>query len=103
MSHKSPNDFLTSAEAMSPLKRKAHIARLSSETLKKLRLDPAPVIDDLTIAIYHERTQALMPEDRDKIHIHVPFEGELEQIRDLQVFHQDTYHLLKHTDPYPSL
>ncbi|KAL8856716.1 MAG: hypothetical protein Q9178_006673 [Gyalolechia marmorata] len=63
MSQKSPNDFLTSAE---------------------LRLDPAPVIRDSTITIYHERTQALMPEDRGKLHVHIPFEGELEQIRELQ-------------------
>ena len=47
--------------------------RLSSESLKKFRLDPAPVIEDSTITIYHERTQALMPEDQDKIHAHIPF------------------------------
>lgn len=91
MSKKSPNDFLTSAEAMSPLKRKAHFRRLSSEALKKFRLDPEPVIEDSTITIYHERTQALMPEDRDKIHVHIPLEEELKQIQKLQVFYQDIY------------
>ncbi|KAI4166709.1 MAG: hypothetical protein LQ343_007815 [Gyalolechia ehrenbergii] len=84
MSQKSPNDFLTSAEAMSPLKRTCPFRRLSSESLKKLRLEPAPVIGDSPITIYHERTQALMPEDRGKLHVHIPFEGELEQIRELQ-------------------
>lgn len=102
MSHKSPSDFLTSAEAMSPLKRKAHFSRLSSESLKKFRLDPAPVLGDSTITIYHERTQALMPEDRDKIHVQIPFESELEHVRELQVFHQDINNLLKYTDPYLS-
>ena len=88
----SPKEYLTSAEAMSRLKRKALFRRLSSESLKKLRLDPAPAIEDSTITIYHERTQALMPEDRDKVHIHIPFEEELEQIRELQVlFRQDFY------------
>lgn len=89
MSQKSPNDFLTSAEAMSPLKRKCHFKRLSSESLKKLRLDPAPIKGDTTITMYHERTQDLMPEDRDKLHVLCPFEGELGQIRELQVFYQD--------------
>lgn len=64
--------------------------------------DPAPVIGDLTITIFHERTQALMPENRGNIHIHIPFEGDLEQIRELQVFHQDIYNLLKYTDHYLS-
>ncbi|KAL8965241.1 MAG: hypothetical protein Q9197_006608 [Variospora fuerteventurae] len=84
MSQKSPNDFLTSAEAMSPLKRKCHFKRLSSESLKKLRLDPAPELGDSTITIYHERTEAMMPEDRAKLHVLVPFEGELKQIQELQ-------------------
>ncbi|KAL8653489.1 MAG: hypothetical protein Q9210_002066 [Variospora velana] len=84
MSQKSPNDFLTSAEAMSPLKRKCHFRRLSSESLKKLRLDPAPVIGDSTITIYHERTQALMPEDRGKLHVDIPFEWELEQVQSMK-------------------
>lgn len=83
---------------MSPLERKCHFRRLSSKTLKKLRLDPGPITDDSTITIYHERTQALMPEDREKIHVHIPFEGELEQIQELQVFYQDIYNLLKYTD-----
>ena len=77
MSKKSPNDFLTSAEAMSPLKRKAHFRRLSSESLKRFRLDPASMVEDSTITIYHERTQALMPEDRDRIHVHIPFEDRM--------------------------
>lgn len=40
-----------------------------------------------------------MPEDREKIHVHIPFEGELEQVQELQVFYQDIYNLLKYTDP----
>ena len=43
-----------------------------------------------------------MPEDRGKLHVHIPFEGELKQIRELQVFRQDIYNLLRYADPYLS-
>ena len=81
----SPRTFLTSAEAMSPLKRKAYFRRLSTESMKKFRLDTAPESGDLTIALYHERTQAQMPEDREKLHVQIPFDIELSRIQDLKV------------------
>ena len=85
MSNLTPSEFLTSVEAMSPLKRKAHFSRLSSESLKKIRLDPAPEKEDSTITEYHERIQLLLPQDRDKLHIHIPFEKELGRIQELKV------------------
>ena len=81
LSNMSPSTFLTSKEAMAPLKRKAHFNHLSSDSRKKLRLDPAPVSGDSTITIYHERTQALMSDDRDKLHIGLPFEAELYEFK----------------------
>ncbi len=85
MSNLTPSEFLTSTEAMSPLKRKAHLSRLSSESLKRIRLDPAPRTEDSTIIEYHERVRLLLPEDRDKLHICISFEKELGQIQDLKV------------------
>lgn len=47
MSTLEPADFLLSTEAMSPLKRKSHLQRLNSKSLKRLRLDPIPIkVDD---------------------------------------------------------
>jgi hypothetical protein len=83
---------------MSPLKRKALFRRLSSESMKKIRLDPTPEPADSTIAVYHERTQALMPKDRDKLHIQMPFDQDLLHIRDLQVIYENRYILPKYTD-----
>ena len=95
---KSPQSFTTSAEAMSPLKRKAHFRRLSSESMKKFRLDLTPEPTDSTMAVYLERTQALMPKDREKLHIQIPFDQDLLGIRDLQVIFKNRYILLKYTD-----
>ena len=69
MSQLTPNEFLTSPEAMSPLKRKAHLSRPSNEPLKKIRLDPAPKSEDATIMEYHARVRLLLPEDRDKVRL----------------------------------
>ncbi len=85
----SPASFLTSEETISPLKRKAHFRRLSTGMAKRLRLDSSAVKEDLTITMYHERTQALMPDDREQIHVLIPFEDEIERIQNrLQVFHR---------------
>jgi len=88
-SEMSPASFLTSEEAISPLKRKAQIRRLSTGTAKRLRLDPSAVKEDLTMTMYCERTQALMPDDREQIHVHIPFADEIERIHNrFQVFHK---------------
>ena len=88
-SEMSPTSFLISEEARSPLKRKAHLRRLSTGMAKKLRLDPSAIEEDLTITMYHERTQALIPDDRKQIHVHIPFADEIERIQNkLQVFHK---------------
>ena len=85
----SPASFLISEEAILPLKRKAHFKRLSTGMAKRLRLDPSAVQEDLTITMYYERTQALIPDDRKQIHVHIPFEDEIERIQDkLQVFYK---------------
>lgn len=56
---------------------------------KKLRLDPAATKEDLTITMYHERTQALMPDDREQIHVHIPFEDEIARVQNkVQVCHK---------------
>ena len=85
----SPASFLNSEEAISPLKRKAHLKRLSTGMAKRLRLDPSAVQEDLTITMYYERTQALIPDDRKQLHVHIPFAEEIERIQNkLQVFHK---------------
>lgn len=88
-SNMSPTSFLTSEEAISPLKRKAHLRRLSTGMAKKLRLDPSAATEDLTMEMYHERTKALLPDDREQVHVLIPFEDEFERFRHrLQVFHR---------------
>ena len=77
----SPQSFLASEEAISPLKRKAHFRRLNKSMTKRFRLDPSVQEEDSTIAIYHARTQALMPNDRGKLHVHIPSEAEVERIQ----------------------
>jgi len=85
----SPASFLTSEETISPLKRKAHFRHLSTGMAKRLRLDPSAMKEDLTITMYHERTQALMPDDREQIHIHIPFADEIKLVQNnLQVLHK---------------
>lgn len=91
MSNLTPSEFLTSAEAMSPLKRKAHFSRLNSESLKRFRLDPAPRTEDSTITEYHQLVRLSLPEERDKLHVSIPFEEELEGIRDLKVIESILY------------
>lgn len=79
-----PSAFLSSEKAISPLKRKAHLNRLSSETLKRFRLDLEPITEDSTIiGCIYNRTQALLSKDRDKFYTYIPFEWELGQVRDL--------------------
>ena len=74
---------------MSPLKRKAHIRRLSTGMAKRLRLNPSAVQEDLTITMYYKRIQALIPDDRKQIYIHIPFGDEIERIHnELQVFYK---------------
>jgi len=63
------------------LKRKAHLKRLSTGMAKRLRLDPSAVQEDLTITMYYERTQALIPDDRKQLHVHIPFADEIERIQ----------------------
>ena len=56
---------------------------------KRLRLDPSAVQEDLTITMYYERIQALIPDDRKQIYVHIPFGDEIERIQnELQVFHK---------------
>lgn len=91
----SPASFLTSEEAISPLKRKAGFRRLSTGIAKRLQLDPSAIKEDLTMTMYCERTQALMPEDREQIHVHIPFGEEIERIQHrMQVFYTYTYKIL---------
>ena len=85
----SPASFLISEEAISPLKRKAHLKRLSTGMAKRLRLDPLAVQEDLTITMYYKRTQALIPDDRKQIHVQIPFADEIEPIQNkLQLFYK---------------
>ena len=77
----SPALFLASEEAISSVKRKAHFRRFSTEMAKRLRLDPSTVKEDLTITMYHERTQTLLPVDREQFHVLIPFEDKIEQIK----------------------
>lgn len=66
---------------MSQLKRKAHFKRLNKDMTKRFRLDPSIEDGNITIADYHTRTQALLPNDRAKLHVHIPFEAEIERIQ----------------------
>ena len=73
---------------MAPLKRIAGFTHLNSESQKRLQLDPAPLPEDKTITMYYERTKAMMPNDREKLHVSIPFEDELYEF---EVFYQDVH------------
>lgn len=70
---------------------KAGFRRLSTGMAKRLQLDPSATKEDLTMTMYCERTHALMPEDREQIHVHIPFGEEIERIQHrMQVFYTYT-------------
>lgn len=76
----SPLSYLSSTMALSPIKRKTSLPSITAGQAKKLRLDPAATKDDSTIEIYHRRTQELLPGERDKICVRVPFDQALDKI-----------------------
>ena len=57
---------------MSPIKRKIRISSLSVENSKRVKPDPAPVLADASITDYADRTQQLLPADREQLHLLVP-------------------------------
>ncbi len=79
MSNLTPSEFLTSTEGYVSVTAKSssfHV-RVLNLLSKRIRLGPAPRAEDSTIIKYHERVRFLLPKDRDKLHICIPFEKEL--------------------------
>jgi hypothetical protein len=63
------------------IKRKSNFRHISSDIRKRLRLDPSTIDEDIDIAMYHERTQSMLPVDREQLHVLIPFEEELERVK----------------------
>ena len=55
---------------------------MKADDQKRLRLDPTPTPRDRTIVQYHERAQALLKEDREKLEVKRLFEGSLQELKE---------------------
>ncbi len=77
-----PVTSVSSEKAMSTVKWKAYIENLSTESLKRFRLDSAPIATNASMTIHHERSHASITSDREKLHIKRPFEKTLAKIQD---------------------
>lgn len=74
---------------VSLLKRNFHLRRLSTRIVKRLRLDSSAIKEDLIVTPYHERTQVLMPDDREHFHVLISIEDKMKCISNrLQLFHR---------------
>ena len=72
--------FLASPEVISPIKRKAGLKNITQAQAKRLQLDP-PARDNETIGEYQERVLRILPDDRTKLHVTLPWDGVYDQIR----------------------
>ena len=72
--------FLASPGLISPIKRKAGLKNITQAQAKRLRLDP-PAQDSETIDEYQERVLQILPDDRTKFHVTLPWDGVYDQIR----------------------
>jgi hypothetical protein len=75
----SPRSYLTDTEILSPI-RKRGLTGFKEHDMKRLHLDPSPISDDRTILEYHSRVMDLVPNDRTKINIRMPFTSILEKL-----------------------
>ncbi|KAN0068081.1 hypothetical protein V8E54_013651 [Elaphomyces granulatus] len=75
----SPRSYLADTEILSPI-RKRGLSGFKEHDMKRLRLDPSPTSDDRTILEYHSRVMELVPNDRTKINIRMPFTSTLEKL-----------------------
>jgi Sec-independent protein translocase protein TatA len=71
--------YLADTEILSPI-RKRGLSGFKEHDMKRLRLDPSPTSDDRTILEYHSRVMELVPNDRTKINIRMPFTSTLEKL-----------------------
>ena len=78
-----PSEFTKSETAIKALKRKRWFGLLSTEGLKEAHFDPTPLPTDHTIDKYHKRIRTQLPEDRQKLHFSIPFEGQLNSTMDI--------------------
>ena len=73
----------------SPLKRKLYLKEITPGLTKKLRFDPVPISEDSSFTQYQERLANILPEDRTKFKVLIPFDKELQEIRALKEKVQD--------------
>ena len=81
----SPKTFLNSDDIVSPLKRKSSPLLFDREMQKRLKLDPMPAKTDSTIDQYQARVHTLLPDDRNKLSVHIHSDDMKDQIEKLKV------------------
>jgi hypothetical protein len=67
-------DFMASPETISSVKRKTSFPSITTGYVKRFRLDPSLVPEDTSISRYHDRVSKLLPGDRLKLQVMIPFE-----------------------------
>ncbi|KAJ9660964.1 hypothetical protein H2201_006692 [Coniosporium apollinis] len=78
----SPTSFVTSAESLSPIKRRAHLPTITENQAKRLCLRPPPLPTDRTISEYTDRISSMYPsDDRPTIQVAIPFEKTWKDVR----------------------
>jgi hypothetical protein len=69
-----PADFMVSVETISSLKRKTRFPSITTAHAKRFRLDPSLIPEDVSIDHYYNRINEVLPGDRPKIQVMIPFE-----------------------------
>jgi hypothetical protein len=80
----SPADFMISVETRSSIKRKARLPSITEAKAKKYRFDPSIIPEDNTIDQYYNRINEVLPGDRPKLRVMIPFEKTWEGVLDRQ-------------------
>src|SRR5271156_3049167 len=70
----SPAEFMISVETRTSIKRKTRFPSITEAKAKKFRFDPSIIPEDNTIDQYYGRINEVLPGDRPKIKVTVPFE-----------------------------
>ena len=77
-----PLDIMKSETVTTALKKRKWSSLLSPEDLKGAYFDPTPLPEETTIAKYHKRIMAQLPQDRKELHLFIPFDKALDAAMD---------------------
>jgi hypothetical protein len=70
-----PLEYLTTSSVQNRLKHKLSIEEVD---MKRIKLDPMPVKEDISLGDYYTRVSTLLPEDRKNLHVHYRIDDTME-------------------------